>query len=340
MSEFVQRVTGRAALPLAFLFCALISGAIIVNYYFSGRIGNDFGVYWRAANQPIDLVYLWKGPYPFSSLPTMLLWVLPLSIVPKWPAFFFFTAFSVAAYVLACRPYLPKIAIILTTITPPFWRGILTGQVTTVLAALLLWACGTGNRLAAGIAFGVIASVKPQLVVMAPLMLALNRDWKAFIAAGATFVGLVMVSVMAFGPERWPEWLASMDHFQNWFAHSTVITVGVTPAMIAERFGLPPFPFLIAGTVAGAGLVFLCRSLDPLGKSAAIVVASLMAAPYALAYDLTAVVPFLALAVLAGRIWAVLGIATIFHPIPLIVAAWELLQRSTVGFHAIGRARI
>jgi len=331
LSEFVQRVTGRAAPPLAFLFCALVSAAIFLNYYVAHKFGNDFGVYWRAANQPADLVYFWKGRYPFPYAPTMLLWIAPLSLVPKWPAFFLFTALSVTAYVLACRPYLPKAAIVLSLISPAFVRGLFTGQVCAVMAALLLWACATSNRLAAGLALGVIASIKPQLVLMAPLMLAFNRDWRAFAAAGTSFLFILLLSFAVFGPDRWPEWISSMDHFHHAVSKMGLLTLGVTPAMIAERFGLPPLPFMILGTVAGAGLLYMCRSVDPLAKSAAIVIASLMAAPYALAYDLASVVPFLALAVLGGRIWSVLAITAIFHPIPLIVATWELLRLAVGG---------
>lgn len=179
-SAFVRQAIGKASLPVAFISCALMSVALLVGYYGAWKFGNDFGVYWRTANNPVELAYSPGWLYPFPYAPTMLLWVSPLSLVPKWPAFFAFIICSAAAFVFACRPYLPKAAIALILITSPFLRGMFTGQVCAILAALMLWACGSKNRIAAGIAFGVIASIKPQLVLMAPLMLALNRDWRAF----------------------------------------------------------------------------------------------------------------------------------------------------------------
>jgi hypothetical protein len=47
---------------------------------------------------------------------------------------------------------------------------------------------------------------------MAPLMLVLNKDWRAFWAAGLSFLALVVLSLM-FGADRWAEWLAQWATF-------------------------------------------------------------------------------------------------------------------------------
>jgi hypothetical protein len=238
-----------------------------------------------------------------------------------------FTGASVAAFILAIRPYLSRSAIVLCLISPPVVRGVFTGQVCAMLAAMLIWACGTTNRIAAGIAFGIIASIKPQLVIMAPLLLALNRDWRAFSASAFTFLALVTLSLIVLGPQRWPEWVASMGHFYRAVTGTGIITVGITPATIAERFGLPVVPAHLLGVLAGAIVVYACRELGPLEKATAIALGSLMAAPYALVYDLTAVVPLLALSIIRGQILATLGIASSFHPLPLVITAFELVTK-------------
>jgi hypothetical protein len=330
MSDFVRSVVGKAALPIALTLCAALAVLLTVNYVANHKFGTDFGVYWRAANQPVEQVYFWRRQFPFPYAPTMLLWIQPLAFIPKWVAYFLFIAASLIAFVLAVRPYLPRSAIILCLISPPFVRTIFTGQVCALLAALLLWACATERRVAAGIAFGVIASIKPQLVLMAPLMLALNRDWRAFVAASATFLSALLLS-LAFGIDRWPEWLASMDHFHNAVTGSNIIKVGMSPAVIAERFGFSPLPFMLAGGVAGAALVYICRHAEPLAKTAAIALGSILAAPYALDYDLLAVVPFLALAVVQGRIWAGLAITAAFPPLPLVISGYQLIRERFNG---------
>lgn len=325
MSEFVRRTVGKAAFPLALMFCLFNSWLIFANYFHMGKFSRDFGVYWRAANQPLSEIYFWQGPFPFPYAPTMLLWIEPLSAIPRWPAYFLFIGLSIGAFAWAFRRYASGLAITLAMISPPFARGIFTGQVCALMAALTVWACGTANRIGAGIAFGVIATIKPQLVLMAPLMLALNRDWKAFVAAGSTFVSVVLLSLVLYGPERWPEWVASMGHFHSAVAGTNIIQIATTPASIAERFGYPPLPFMALGTAFGAWLVYLHRDSEPLEKTAALTIGSLMAAPYALAYDLAAVMPLMAMLVLRGRILAALGMATHAHPLPLVISTGELL---------------
>ncbi len=292
---------------------------------YASRLGNDFDVYWRTARQPVEQVYFWKGRFPFPYAPTMLLWISPLKLIPKWIGFSLLVSSSIAAMLLACRHYLPMRAIVLTLISPSVARGLFAGQVCALLAALMIWTCRTRYRIAAGIAFGITASIKPQLVVMAPLMLALNRDWRAFTAAGAAFLSIVSLSVVLFGLERWSEWLASMNHFYHSVVDTGVITISTTPASVAERFGYPALPFLVLGIIFGAAIIYVCRDAEPLEKAAAIGLGSIMASPYALAYDLTVVMPILALAVFRGRILAVIGLAAP-HPLPAIISVYELVR--------------
>jgi hypothetical protein len=328
VTEFLDRYAKRAAPFIAALYCVLVTGSIVFNYVFAAKFGNDFGVYWRAAHQPVGQVYFWKGRFPFPYAPTMLLWIAPLALIPKWIAYFLFVGSSIIVFALACRPYLRLPAIALTLISPPVARGLFTGQVCAALAALVIWACGTANRVAAGVAFGIVASIKPQMVVMAPLMFALNRDWRAFAASAATFLGLVVLSLIMLGPARWPEWLASMNHFYHTVADTGVITIGTTPAAVAERLGWSPVPFLLLGAFLGATIVYLCREFGPLEKAAAISLGSIMSAPYALAYDLTVVMPLLALAIFQGRLLPAIGIATPYNPLPLIISTYELIRKT------------
>lgn len=324
MTPFVEGVFRKVGPPIAVITCATMSAWLFLRYYYADKFANDFGVYWRVVRQPLEHIYSWAGNYPFPYAPTMLLWIQPLALIPKWPAYFLFIIVSVAAFVLACRPYLSKGAIALILVTRPFLRGIFTGQVCAILAAGTLWACGTKNRIAAGVAFAVMGSIKPQLIWMAPLMLLLNKDWRA-LGSGAAASFLILVSTVTFfGPDRWAEWLASMDHFKQALVNINAFHIGVTPAMWAEWWGLPPLPFMVAGGFAGAALVYACRDMEPLEKCTAIVAGSLLGAPYALDYDLVALFPFLAMIVMKGRMFAVIGLTGTLNPLPLLVVAYEL----------------
>lgn len=131
---------------------------------------------------------------------------------------------------------------------------------------------------------------------------------------------------LAYGPDRWSEWLASMDHFHNLVSTTPIISIGVTPATVAESFGLNPLPFLVAGAVAGGALVYLCREMGALEKATSIGAGSLLASPYALAYDLVVVMPFIAAAVARGRLLGFIALAAMLNPLPLVVAAYELVR--------------
>jgi hypothetical protein len=116
-----------------------------------------------------------------------------------------------------------------------------------------------------------------------------------------------------------------MGHFRTVLTDSDVLNIGVSPAAVAENFGLPALPFLIAGAGVGAALVYLCRNMEPLEKATAIGAGSILAAPYALAYDLVIIMPFIAMQVMRGRISSFLAIAALANPAPLLVAAYHLI---------------
>lgn len=327
MSDFARKVLAIAGIAVALLFGAAMSGYLALRYYFADRFANDFGVYWRAARQPVEQVYLWAGDYPFPYAPTMLLWIEPLSVIPKWPAYFAFISVSLVAFLWALRPYLSKTALLLIVVQRPFLRGLFTGQVCAILAAAIMWACATKNRAAAGVAFAVVGSIKPQLVWLAPLMLLLNKDWRALKGGSVASALILLAAVSFYGVDRWAEWLASMDHFKQALGNINAFRIGISPAMWAQYVGLNPLPFIILGAMGGAVLVYLCRDTGPLEKCTAIIAGSLMGAPYALDYDLVGLFPFLALLVMRGRILAVFGLISPFHPLPLFVTAYELIAR-------------
>lgn len=194
-----QAILRNPALALA----VIVSALSLSGLFFIGIIGstfaNDFGVYWRAANEPADIAYLPHGLWPFPYAPTMLLWVRPHLHHPLWPSFLAWTCFSLASFVAACRYHLSSRATLLAVGSPPVVTALLTGQVSVTLTAALLYACTTRHRIIAGLFLGAAASIKPQLVLLAPLILLLQRDWRAVATMESTLVGLALISLSAFG---------------------------------------------------------------------------------------------------------------------------------------------
>lgn len=311
------------ALEMAAVGCVGLLGA----WLYVGAIGTDFSVYWRTANTPVDWAY-WAGyKYPFPYAPTMLLWIAPLKLAPMWPAFALWVILSGCAMVWAVQPYLTRQETTLLMFSPPLVNGLATGQVSAFLAALMLWGSGTPSRYLAGVAFGMVASIKPQLVLLAPLMFGLNKDWKAIAGSAATFAAIVLLALLVFGPVRWVEWVGSMGNFRYVLNDHYIIAASPTLAGQAEWWGLNPTPFLVLGIALGIGLVIACRNAPPLEKCAAITGGSILAAPYALAYDLAGVMPFIVWCIFRNRVPAALAFLGALHPLPIIAAACELLRR-------------
>lgn len=293
-------------------------------------LGNDFGVYFRTANASAEIAYKWAGYYIFPYAPTMLLWISPLSLISFWPAFVLFNLFSLALFVWATRKHLSTAAILLCLISPALTSGLLTGQVSLVITALLVLACSAEDRLKAGILFGLIASIKPQLVIMAPFVLLLLRDWRALIAAAITFLALVLLSIVIFGPERWLEWTQALDQLRSAVEGTNLSKRGVTPAIFAERMGFSSALALAIGITCGALMAYFGRKSHPIEVATLIGASSLLASPYALRYDLVVVMPYIALA-LSQRRFSMLLATIPWYSMPLIIVAADLIRRTASG---------
>ena len=323
-SPLLRFAMERPALTIAIVVSVMMFVGLIILAITTNTFATDFSVYWRTANEAPASAYLPRAELPFPYAPTMMLWIAPLSVIGLWPAFAMFVAASIAALVLACRCHLTRAETALVLCSPPLINGLATGQVSAALAALLVWAVTTDRRIAAGIAFAVIASIKPQMVLLAPLMLLLNRDWRALVSSALCFLFLIVASIALFGWQRWPEWIGSMGNFRSVLHEQDVLWVAATPAAAAENFGLWPLPFLIGGIIVGIWLIIRCRTSAPIAKCAAIACASLLAAPYALTYDLAPIIPMLVAAIFRGSIASAIAFSGALHPIPLILAAFSL----------------
>nr|WP_294850168.1 glycosyltransferase family 87 protein [uncultured Sphingomonas sp.] len=317
-------ITKHPAPALAILASLLTGIGIIVLTAGHGTLGNDFSVYWRVANLPVELAYSPVPEFPFPYAPTMLLWIAPLSLVKFGPALAAWMIISLFCLFWACRTHLSAREMLLVFVSPVILDCLLTGQVSMVLAAMLLIAMGAPNRMAGGVLLGAIATVKPQLVALAPILLLLRRDWGAFGAAAVSFALIVVLAVVVYGMQPWIDWAASLDHFRTVLHDKDIISGGLTPASLAERWGFSAVPVMIIGACVALWLIWRCRNLDAVGQCAVVTCGSLLAAPYALVYDFVGILPFLAVAIWRGRFGAALALAEILPPAPVLIAAWEL----------------
>lgn len=152
----------------------------------------------------------------------------------------------------------------------------------------------------AGVLFGCLA-YKPQFGLLIPLALAAGGYWRSFIAAAVTVTILTAAVTAAFGLEVWQAFLASTH-----FTRTVILEQGDTGwhkiqsvfALVRMWGGGIPLAYALQGAVtlfvAGA-LVWLWRGPARFAlRAAALAIATILATPYSLDYDLMLLAPAIA----------------------------------------------
>jgi hypothetical protein len=156
----------------------------------------------------------------------------------------------------------------------------------------------------AGIVFGLAAAMKPQSVLLASLVFIRLRDWRPAAGAAVSFAGLCLLSLV-FGPRLWPAWLATLGAHPQMVSHYHLEIIGATPRMAAMGLHLqqPAIGiFQFVGVVAGVTVVWLgFGSADKLLRLQCFATGCLLASPYAMRYEVAAITPVLATAILTAK---------------------------------------
>jgi hypothetical protein len=161
--------------------------------------------------------------------------------------------------------------------------------------------------LLAGMMFGLLA-YKPQFGVMIPLALAAGGYWRSIASAAATVLVLALAATLLFGVTIWPAFLASTH-----FTRTVILEQGSTGfekiqtmfsqvrllgGPVALAYAAQGVLFLIAAFV----LIRLWRRPASFGdRGAALCLATLLATPYSLDYDLMLLAPALVLVAAEGK---------------------------------------
>jgi alpha-1,2-mannosyltransferase len=160
--------------------------------------------------------------------------------------------------------------------------------------------------LLAGVLLGLLV-YKPQFGILFPLVLAATGRWRSFAAAAATVAGLALVTTLAFGIPVWDAFLVSTH-----FTRTIVLEAGETGwekiqsvFSVVRMWGGPvALAYAVQSAVTvmlAAALVWLWRAqVDFPLKAAALIIAALLATPYSLDYDMTALAPAIAFLAVDG----------------------------------------
>ena len=227
--------------------------------------------------------------------PVYLLVCAALALLPYLVAFFVFEASTLALYLYVLSRTLGERQ--WTTLFPflifpiVFWNfGY--GQNGFLTAALFGGALAVLERrpIVAGLLFGAIC-YKPHFGLLIPVALAAGGYWRAFFAAAVSVAGLVLMSLLLFGDAVWHQFLAAIVAAHAIYEGGVKMPAFVTTfGAVIMLGGAPALAYAVqaAVTIVAAALVALVwgRKLSLPVRAATLLVATIVAVPVALFYDL------------------------------------------------------
>jgi arabinofuranan 3-O-arabinosyltransferase len=283
----------------------------------------DFGNYWIAAREtwagrgvglfnPAEYQRLLEETFPLSGTarnwsypPHFLLMIWPLAAAPYALAYLFFQLVTGALFWISARAAAPNVKPLdLALATAGIALvNINVGQNGFLLSAFVLGAVAMRNRapVVAGLLIACL-TVKPQLGLLIPLILLLERRFSIFLSAAVGAAGLVIISMALFGIDAWRNYFDGTADAQQ-----AVLTTwdGIFKWMMPTLFGglralgLDPrtagwmqlcFSMIV---IAAVILTVRQRTVPPALRLAVYAAASVLVTPYAFVYDLGFVIVLL-----------------------------------------------
>jgi hypothetical protein len=243
----------------------------------------------RVLEHPFDGRYIWRYP------PTLLLMLsVPLSFLPYLVAWLVWISATAALFVLSLRLVLPwRLTVPIALGAPASLWCAAVGQNGFLSAALMAATLALLERrpLLAGVCLGCL-SFKPQLGLLLPLFLIVDRRWLTFLSATVTVIIIVAGSVAAFGWDSWQKFAASLSDPTD----SLLLPDGAFWAKL-ESFYAIAYQVTGSAQAALAVHVILCLAILPVVvwlwiqpvpqtvKAASVIAATFLFTPYAFTYD-------------------------------------------------------
>jgi hypothetical protein len=246
---------------------------------------------------------------PWAYPPSTLFVLLPFAQLPFWASLVVWSGIGVALYFAAAYNFSRSIAAAalasasLSTAVVAFH-----GHFTNLVAAIILASLailGTSPILA-GALLGVAATIKPQILILAPLALLAGRHYSALISAIAVGTLVGGMSVIVFGVDMWLAWAQSLPTFLDAVRHNEVSGFGVTPGSMTWHLGLQGTAALVFKLLFGLTGVVLCwrvfRTTNSLPERlVAMIGGGFLVLPHAMGYELAILAPAAAMYVLEDK---------------------------------------
>lgn len=364
-----ERIRGYCVIMLALTLAAMIGwialstkavdlngkpiGTDFSSFYAAGSLaleGRAATVYDMAAHHARQIATF--GPdtphYGWLYPPIFFLIAAPLALLPYTLALAVWQLLSLALYAIVIGAIVKRSGLQLRTrdwLLPAFaFPAVLinlghgqNGFLTAALFGGALLAMPV-RPIVAGVLFGLLA-YKPQFALMIPLALLAGRQWTTIAAASVTVIAVTALTVALFGIDTWHAFLAStttarvllleqgnvgFEKLQSVFAALRAWGATVSFAYAAQT---------TMTVVIGASVFWLWRGAhDYALKAGALMIATLLASPHVLDYDLMLLSPALAFVVLHAMTTGIRD-----YEISVFALAWiaPLIARTLSGATSI-----
>ena len=319
-----SRLAGLASDAIAPGIGATIANSDFVNYWMSGRLALsgdlpllfDFDTYMGLLRSMFGEDY---DPHNWSYPPHSILLFLPLGLLDYKPAMAVFLLATLAFHALMAELFRRRIA---PDADPAlFWGAQIVFVAVNVAATqngfltsgLILGFLVFADRrpVLAGLCLALL-TIKPQLGLLAPLLLLMARQWATFLWASVLTLALFAASVAAFGFESWTRYVLEVVPFQHvvmtsWEGSMLVMMPTVLSGLRSLGWeAASAMPWQTVFNIACLPLVIaaLWRNRDdPAMRASAFALGSFLVAPYSFNYDMGAAVVAMAAFAASAR-WA------------------------------------
>ncbi len=248
--------------------------------------------------------------YPLFTLPAF--W--PLAQLPYFWALAVWTIGTFAAFAAVVlsqiEPSRRLHALVLLAIAPVCLINAISGQNGFLSAALFLGGILNIERrpILAGVLFGLL-TFKPHLGVVLPFALVALGAWRVILAAAATAIALVAASTALFGLDAWVQYVSQTSAFQigllqqiKGFYANMMVSVLACLRFAGVSYANAMAVQVVVSVAAIAGATWAVRRVsDACVRAFILVIATLLATPYAFNYDMTALMAVLVW-MMAGRL--------------------------------------
>jgi alpha-1,2-mannosyltransferase len=277
-----------------------VLGRDFLNFWMGGRsvFGGGPAAWFDAGTYNAALRDMLGAPYPehfWSYPPHLLLFIWPFGLMPYLPAYIAWCAIGVALYLFACSGAIARKHLLFLAVAPGIAVCIFFGQNGFYTAALLIGGlfCLDRRPVLAGVLFGIL-TIKPQLGLLLPVVLVLERRWVTIASAVATLTVLVAATAMLFGWNVWIEFWQKVVPQQQWLtAHGGGLLFEMVSSVYygGRLVHLPQsVDWVLQGitTALAFAAVAWCywRRRDPALSLALFVTATFLVTPYILNYDM------------------------------------------------------